>query len=155
MTLDEAIAHARKVAENVRYNAYTFTEQDLLKEECRQAKAECLECVAEHEQLAEWLTELQKRREADVWIPVTERLPDEDGQYEVTREEYIPSGPEYRVFDDDGAPHWEMVVDLARFEGNYNRANGLENFNNGFNKAYRVYAWRPLPEPYKEREDKT
>ena len=89
---------------------------------------------------------------ADRWIPVTERLPDEDGQYEVTREEYIPSGSDYHTFDTAGGAHWEMVVDLARFEGHYNRANGLENYNNGFNKAYRVHAWRPLPEAYKKNE---
>ena len=63
MTLDEAIIHAREVAENVRYNAYTFTESDLLKEECRKAKAECLECAKEHEQLADWLEELKDYRE--------------------------------------------------------------------------------------------
>ena len=65
MTLDDAISHARTVAKNVRYNAYTFTEQDLLDENCRQAKAECLECASEHEQLAAWLEELAERREVD------------------------------------------------------------------------------------------
>lgn len=79
--LTEAISHAREVAENVRYNAYTFTERDLLDENCRQAKAECLDCATEHEQLAAWLEELAERREADRWIPVTERLPDKNGNY--------------------------------------------------------------------------
>ena len=45
MTLDEAIAHAREVAEN---------RNDL-----------CDECRREHAQLAEWLEELKNRRAND------------------------------------------------------------------------------------------
>ena len=151
LTLDEAITHAKEVAKANRDKAESYNRG----EDYEQIKAnECAACAEEHEQLVSWLEELAKRREADRWIPVSERLPDEDGQYEVTREEYIPSASDYHTFDTEGAPHWEMVVDLAKFEGNYNRANGLENYNNGFNKAYRVYAWRPLPKPY-ESEDKT
>ena len=77
------------------------------------------------------------------WIPVSERLPKLDGEYEVTRAEYVPSSAE-------ADPHWELVVDMAKFEGNYNRENDLENHNNGFNKMYHVYAWRNKPEPYKK-----
>ena len=38
--------------------------------------AACEELAEEHEQLAGWLTELQERREAGRWIPVSERLPE-------------------------------------------------------------------------------
>ena len=65
MTLDEAIAHAKEIMENIKYNANTFTEQDLLDENCRIEKARCLECASEHEQLVAWLEELKARREAD------------------------------------------------------------------------------------------
>ena len=37
------------------------------------------EAINEYKQLAEWLTELKERREADRWIPVTERLPNKEG----------------------------------------------------------------------------
>lgn len=61
------------------------------------------------------------------WIPVSERLPEEDGEYLVT------------VLDSySGRP----FVDISHyFIGNVN--------NNGFYKAYEVMAWMPLPEPYK------
>lgn len=126
----------------------------VLREHGNVKDAKYFEKTAENDRkIVAWLTELQERREADKWIPVSERLPEDDGQYLVTREEYIPSSSEYRTFDTDGAPHWEIVVDLARFEGNFNRAHNYENHNNGFNKAYKVLAWKPLPKPY-ESEDK-
>jgi len=71
MTLDEAIAHAREVAEEQRTQAELSECTDL-----NYRASACLECAEEHEQLAEWLTELQERREADRWISVKERMPE-------------------------------------------------------------------------------
>ena len=51
MTIDEAISHALKVAE--RYERMEDSHDDKLKEEC-------LQCAADHRQLAEWLTELKE-----------------------------------------------------------------------------------------------
>lgn len=126
MTLDEAIAHTREVAETVRYNAYTFTESDLLDENCRKAKAECLECVAEHEQLADWLEELKTRCEADKWINVKERLPEESDFYIVTIADKYTTYVTTLFFMKSTPDMWEHDK--------------------------RVLAWKPLPEPYKESE---
>ena len=64
--LTEAIAHAKEVAESKRKTikeVYENLEEDRpLFEEQENA---CRECAEEHEQLADWLTELQERREAD------------------------------------------------------------------------------------------
>ena len=69
--LNEAISHAREVAEKARNDADSgYFDED-----------KCLECAKEHEQLADWLEELKARREADRWIPVGERLPDKNGNY--------------------------------------------------------------------------
>lgn len=57
MTIDEAISHALEVAE--RYERMEDSHDDKLKEEC-------LQCAADHRQLAEWLTELQEIKAADV-----------------------------------------------------------------------------------------
>ena len=57
MTLDEAIEHAREVAEENRYealNAFFPPYAD-----------ECESCAIEHEQLADWLEELKNRRETN------------------------------------------------------------------------------------------
>ena len=56
MTIDEAIAHAREVA----------LEQSSIATELSLAVADaskCIKCKQEHEQIAEWLEELKRRRE--------------------------------------------------------------------------------------------
>lgn len=59
-TIDEAIAHAREVAENNRkesnYDAFSL---DYMNE---MHKKNCVKCAEEHEQLAEWLEELKEAR---------------------------------------------------------------------------------------------
>lgn len=56
MTIDEAIRHAKEIADN----------------------SECTECAKDHEQLAVWLEELKKLREKSKWIPCSERLPEKN-----------------------------------------------------------------------------
>lgn len=60
MTLDEAIQHCKEVA--IEY----------------EAKGECYECGKEHRQLAEWLNDYKRLKEATLWIPCSERLPDSE-----------------------------------------------------------------------------
>ena len=67
--LDEAISHAREVAE------YFTMKSNELYERQYKASLTCNECAKDNEQIAEWLTELKERREADRWIPISERLP--------------------------------------------------------------------------------
>lgn len=121
MTLDEAIAHCHEKAKELRREAALIKGLPLGGVE--QRRTECLECASEHEQLAEWLTELAERREADRWIPVSERLPKYSGLYLIS-------------VDD--------VVTVANFTGTYfmHRGGG----------RVEVYAWKPLPKPYGESE---
>ena len=58
MTLDEAILHAREVAERNRkqYKSCPSDRTDIRYQTCE-------ECAEEHEQLAEWLEELKQYRE--------------------------------------------------------------------------------------------
>ena len=60
MTLDEAILHAREVAERNRkqYKNCPSDRTDIRHQTCQ-------ECAEEHEQLAEWLEDLKRRREYD------------------------------------------------------------------------------------------
>lgn len=59
MTLEEAIKHAEEVAEEL--------EEEAVKGCCDDTEImdKCIECAKEHRQLAEWLKELKKYREAD------------------------------------------------------------------------------------------
>ena len=69
MTIDEAIAHAREVAEEQRelfrlcpYPSQECNGADICK--CLKNKHDgCIKCAKEHEQLAEWLEELKAYRE--------------------------------------------------------------------------------------------
>ena len=78
--IDNAIAHCHEKAKELRekyekikaYNEMCIAVGKLPLKEAD----DCLECASEHQQLAEWLTELKARREADRWIPVSERLPE-------------------------------------------------------------------------------
>ena len=132
MTLDEAIAHAKEKAEEQRKQGSICCDslEDLIIAE------KCLECAKEHEQLAEWLTELKARREADRWIPVSERLPDKKGEYLCTLHYAIPP---YHIFCPEKDVYVDKV-DVQHFDGT------------AFTST--VVAWypKPLPEPYKENE---
>ena len=55
LTIDEAIAHAREVAEKNR-RAMNFESEDNIDDDI---KVNCLNCATQHEQLAEWLEELK------------------------------------------------------------------------------------------------
>ena len=62
------------------------------------------------------------------WIPCSERLPDEYGEYLVAKHTIGWDCEEY------------VSNDIAYFD------------NDGFHKADMVIAWMPLPEPYQEGE---
>ena len=59
MTIDEAIAHAREVANEQKRRSGICVQNN---SECDKFSA-CLKCSEEHEQLAEWLEELKDLRE--------------------------------------------------------------------------------------------
>lgn len=69
MTLDEAIKHCEETAKEIRWQAVK-ERMDI------EGVAECETCAEEHEQLAEWLKELKRYREAD-----TRRLQWENSHY--------------------------------------------------------------------------
>ena len=126
MTLEEATIHAREKAKELRddYDYY----YDHWNDDEKAIAEGCIECAKEHEQLAEWLEELAKRREADRWISVSERLPEND--------DYV------LAYDNS-----DMFV--AWFSGK----TGWHSSDNRFDKYIPIIAWKPLPEPY-ESEDR-
>ena len=58
--LDEAIKHCREKAEELRAEADMYYKSLIYSNDTGDS---CLECAKEHEQLAEWLTELKAVRE--------------------------------------------------------------------------------------------
>ena len=61
LTLDEAITHAKEVAEK-NYRGADFESLDSIDDDI---KANCIKCAEEHEQLAKWLEELKFYKEAE------------------------------------------------------------------------------------------
>lgn len=62
LTLDEAIKHAKEVADMNYNDAEKFDSNDSVE---NYIKANCMKCAEEHEQLVEWLEELKFYKEAE------------------------------------------------------------------------------------------
>ena len=60
MTLSDAIEHCKEKAEELRAEADMYYKSLIYSNDTADS---CLECAEEHEQLAEWLTELKEIRE--------------------------------------------------------------------------------------------
>lgn len=61
LTLEDAISHAKEVAEK-NYRGADFESIDSVDDDI---KANCIKCAEEHEQLAEWLGELKSYKDLD------------------------------------------------------------------------------------------
>ena len=70
MTIDEAIAHARDVANEQKRRSSICIQNDSECDKC----SDCLKCSEEHEQLAEWLEELKCYKNDNDFSDYADRL---------------------------------------------------------------------------------
>lgn len=75
-----------------------------------------------------------EKQETDRWIPVTERLPEKDGDYLVTLYDSMERWTEVLYWNPTFGGRWQGLIedDLSDIEN--------------------VSAWRPLPAPYQEEK---
>ena len=95
------------------------------------------------EQLAEAFdlsTSALEKQEQDRWIPVTERLPEEYGEYRITWK----TSRSDKIFIADSAfdPFLKLDNEHGRFKGWF-----LDDYIN-FYPDVEVIAWKPIEEPY-------
>lgn len=134
MTIDKAIRHSEEVAK--RYERMEDSHDDKLREEC-------LQCAADHRQLAEWLTELKELKVAGVqpidrWISVKDRLPEDDGKYMV----WYKGELDICEFDVESQTFGYTYDDYDEMYSH------LVCWDDGMDKD--ITHWMPLPEPPKD-----
>ena len=146
-TLKEAIEHAKFTAQKLKAEAKSWQACAIVLK--GKAKSnECLECAADHEQLASWLEELDKRREADKWIPVSKRTPDDLEPVNITWINHEPE-PYYKEIKDkpftatgiyfNGQWYWwsTLCADILAEYGH--------NYDDIVDTAIEITHWKPLP----------
>ena len=88
-----------------------------------------------------------KKQEQDRWIPVTERLPEEYGEYRITWETSSDPGKRF-IGDAEYEPGYEWDNDHDRFKGEWLLEDYIKIYPN-----VEVIAWKPIGEPYTEEEN--
>ena len=138
--LTEAISHAKEVVEDKREELEYWNKVKgvgvFTDENTEHLLNKCEECAKEHEQLADWLTELQERREKDRWIPVSERLPEDRKKVRVTA-------------------YWHerfQVMDASYYGDGVWWCVPFNNCGKHMRNDLHVIAWKPDDKPY-ESED--
>lgn len=107
-----------------------------------------LEKVEVLQELVDKATLLKPQKEYE-WIPVEERLPDEDGEYLV----YYSCEIDRFVGEDKECGYWIVNFDtdmeaFGEWQNIYHPVS-LGFLDSEFNEMNTVVAWMPLPEPYK------
>lgn len=131
MTLDEAICHAKEVAEEQLMRAGRCTQDDKFCDKY----SNCIKCAEEHRQLAEWLRDYKRLLEQTEWILVSKKLPEPNRLVLC----YISTGVTetyFLAFWNEFKSAWEEGIGGCRL---------LEH-----DLGYEVIAWKPLLE-YREK----
>ena len=108
LSIDEAIAHARAVAETCECEASRYDMCDSYEREVAYKEGKCAE---EHEQLAEWLTELKAYREIGTVEECRNSILDILKAYNKAIDDYVNNCSEYyfNVDDSQSSPYLRNI----------------------------------------------
>lgn len=121
-------------------------EGNLITKEIREKLYGCLAKLKDYENTGLSPQQAEELMDKDIpdinvdskWIPVSERLPD---------------APPEGIADEDCPEYLVMIKDFSVPTTLYYSSDGSWFDDNGY--VYKVIAWMPLPEPYKEAENET
>ena len=94
-----------------------------------------------------FMSSAMEKQEQDRWIPVTERLPEEDGEYRITWKTSSNPGKRF-IGDAEYEPGYEWDDAHDRFFGEWL----LEDYVKAYPDVV-VTAWKPIEEPYTEEDN--
>ena len=149
MSLDEAIRYYSRLADECRRKA-NIERNDYM---------DLKDLAAEHGQLADWLNELKilrekvrlllEKQEADRWRPFKCREATEDdySSFDYIMECELPEDGQTVLVTIQTKGHEPVQVDTYYGGGGEECA-----LDSGYALCDEAIAWRPLPEPYKEKE---
>lgn len=86
-----------------------------------------------------------EKQEQDRWIPVTERLPEEYGEYRITWKTSLSDKPYIADSEFEQGHEWDDEHD--RFKGRWLLDEYIKTY-----PGVEVIAWKPIGEPYTEEE---
>ena len=137
MDLDIAIKYYSNLADDFRRKA-SHERNDYM---------DLKDLATEHAQLSDWLNELKVLREKvrillekDRWIPVSERLPEEYGEYRITWK--TSRSDKTLIADSEFDPLLKLDNEHGRFKGWI-----LDDYIK-FYPGVEVIAWKPIEDPY-------
>ena len=156
MTIDEAIKQIEEIVEDNQRIVDTHRFSDVLTIE--EAYCDDTEIIEERlavyqkraddfRQLAEWLKELKELREQTRWAPVSEKLPEEEGDF-LLWGKVCEDEDEYPFIGSYDSGCEQFGIWQEQFDRTTLGCLGSEFF-----EYASVIAWQPLPEPFEDKKE--
>lgn len=137
--IEKLIGRLEECLKQEKRNLYSYIEEGFGYSQCSDAfnDGETLGAFNAYSDMLDFIKELAEEYNND-WIPCSERLPNKSGKYLITQERYRL---EDRLCNRPIAIEVDYV-DFNAIDNSWNRA-----------RFFKVIAWQPLPQPYKENEN--
>lgn len=144
-----SVCHGTGAKIEIRYVVRNYESARVKNKICKNLQAHerslwiCPKCINNFKQKLSVINERNLTQPEPQWIPCSERLPEEYGEYQIT---WITSASKKRFI---GSAEYEITYEWDeyghRFSGEWLLDDYVKNY-----PDVKVTAWMPLPQPYKE-----